>query len=50
LRGGLWDPEMQDLAAEVPTSGRIWASMSGWDDTVGDAIDEGMAGAYRTLY
>lgn len=50
LRGGLWDPETQDLAAEVPSSGQIWASMSGWDPTVGTAIDDAMAGAYKVLY
>ena len=50
VRGGLWDPGMQDLAAEVPSSGQIWASMSGWDTTVGDVIDDAMTGAYRTLY
>jgi uncharacterized protein len=50
LRAGLWDPEMQDLAAEVPTSGTIWASTSGYDPSVGALIDEGMAGAYTNLY
>jgi PPOX class probable FMN-dependent enzyme len=50
LRAGLWDAEMQDLAAEVPSSGQIWASMSGWDPTVGDVIDDAMTGAYRALY
>ncbi|WP_285137360.1 MSMEG_1061 family FMN-dependent PPOX-type flavoprotein [Microbacterium sp. lyk4-40-TSB-66] len=50
LRGGIWDAEMQDLAAQVPTSGQIWASTSGWDASVGDVIDEAMTGAYRALY
>lgn len=50
VRGGLWDPEMQDLAAAVPSSGQIWASMSGWDESVGTVIDEAMVDAYRTLY
>lgn len=50
VRGGLWDADMQDLAAEVPTSGQIWASASGWDSTVGDAIDDAMVGAYENLY
>lgn len=50
LRAGLWDAEMQDLAAQVPSSGQIWASMSGWDASVGDVIDDAMAGAYRKLY
>ena len=50
LRSGLWDPEMQDLAAEVPSSGQIWASMSGWDSAVGDVIDDAMADGYRALY
>jgi uncharacterized protein len=50
LRAGLWDPEMQDLAEEVPSSGQIWASMSGHDPAVGDVIDDAMAGAYRALY
>ncbi|MFJ2553667.1 MSMEG_1061 family FMN-dependent PPOX-type flavoprotein [Microbacterium sp. NPDC087591] len=50
LRAGLWDADMQDLAAEVPSSGQIWAGMSGWDSTVGDVIDDAMAGAYGNLY
>lgn len=50
LRSGLWDPETQDLADEVPSSGQIWAGMSGWDPTVGDAIDDAMTDAYRVLY
>jgi uncharacterized protein len=50
VRAGLWDSEMQDLADEVPTSGKIWASMSGFDASVGDVIDDAMAGAYRNLY
>ncbi|MFF7294206.1 MSMEG_1061 family FMN-dependent PPOX-type flavoprotein [Microbacterium sp. NPDC008134] len=50
VRAGLWDAEMQDLANEVPTSGKIWASMSGFDASVGDVIDDAMAGAYRNLY
>ena len=50
VRAGLWDAEMQDLADEVPTSGKIWASMSGFDPSVGDVIDDAMAGAYRNLY
>lgn len=50
LRGGLWDPEMQDLADEVPTAGQIWASTSGLDSEVGNVIDEASAEGYRTLY
>ena len=50
LRAGLWDADMQDLAAEVPSSGQIWASMSGWDSGVGDVIDGAMDDAYRRLY
>lgn len=50
LRGGLWDADMQDLATQVPTSGQIWASTSGWDTAVGDVIDDAMSGAYRALY
>lgn len=50
LRAGLWDPEMQDLAAEVPSSGQIWASASGFDSSVGDVIDAAMTGAYQNLY
>ena len=50
LRAGLWDAEMQDLAAAVPSSGTIWASMSGWDAEVGGVIDDAMTDAYRTLY
>lgn len=50
VRGGLWDADMQDLADEVPSSGQIWASMSGWDSSVGEVIDDVMVGAYRNLY
>lgn len=50
LRAGLWDPETQDLAEEVPTSGQIWASTSGYDPSVGDTIDGAMASAYKVLY
>lgn len=50
LRGGLWDVEMQDLAAEVPTSGRIWAAMSGYDDEVAQRIDDAHVDGYRNLY
>ena len=50
LRGGLWDPEMQDLAAEVPSSGAIWASMSGWDASVGQLIDDASVAGYQNLY
>ena len=50
LRGGIWDAEMQDLAAEVPTSGQIWASMSGLEREVGDAIDASVAQGNKVLY
>ena len=50
LRSGLWDAAMQDLAAEVPSAGTIWASMSGWDDDVARTIDEASVTGYRTLY
>ena len=50
LRSRLWDAEMQDLADGVPSSGQIWASMSGWDAATGDVIDAAMSGAYRALY
>lgn len=50
LRGGLWDAEMQELADEVPSAGRIWASMSGLSTEVGDAIDEAVVVGNRTLY
>lgn len=43
LRSGLWDPEMQDLAAEVPSSGTIWASMSGFDPEIAQVIDDAVA-------
>jgi PPOX class probable FMN-dependent enzyme len=50
VRSGLWDPEMQDLAAELPTSGTFWAEASGLPPEVAALIDDGMAGAYKTLY
>jgi len=50
LRAGLWDPDMQDLAAEVPTAGQIWASTSGLAREIGEVIDEASAEGYRTLY
>lgn len=50
LRSGLWDPEMQDLAREVPSAGSIWASTSGQEEEIGELIDHGMTFAYRELY
>lgn len=50
IRAGLWDADMHDLASEVPSSGQIWASMSGWDTSVGDVIDDATSSAYRALY
>jgi uncharacterized protein len=50
LRGGIWDAEMQDLANEVPTSGQIWASMSGYDDKVAQIIDDASVAGYQALY
>ena len=50
LRAGLWDADMQDLAEAVPSAGQIWASMSGWDASVGDVIDDAMSTGYRSLY
>ncbi|MCP2635416.1 pyridoxamine 5'-phosphate oxidase family protein [Microbacterium sp. HD4P20] len=50
LRAGLWDPEMQDLAAEVPHAGQIWASTSGLDEQVGELIDQNVRLGYRELY
>lgn len=50
LRAGLWDSDMQDLASHVPSSGQIWASMSGWDTSVGYVIDDATSSAYRALY
>ncbi len=50
IRGGLWDAEMQDLAAEVPPAGQIWASTSGLDEEIGHLIDRDVGGAYKELY
>jgi PPOX class probable FMN-dependent enzyme len=50
LRSGLWDPEMQDLADEVPSSGQIWAQASGLSVEVGQLIDDAMVDGYKTLY
>lgn len=50
LRSGLWDADMQDLADEVPSSGRIWASMSGLDGDAAQVIDEASVAGYRALY
>ena len=50
VRSGLWDPEMQDLAKEVPSSGTMWAEASGYEPEVARVIDDAMAGAYKTLY
>jgi uncharacterized protein len=50
IRGGLWDPDMQELADEVPSSGTIWASMSGFAPEVAAVIDDAMADGYRALY
>lgn len=50
IRAGLWDPEMQDLADEVPKAGHIWASTSGRDESLGDLIDANVRIGYRELY
>jgi PPOX class probable FMN-dependent enzyme len=50
LRSRLWDPEMHDLAAEVPSAGTMWAEASGLGAEVGRAIDEASVAGYRTLY
>lgn len=50
IRAGLWDADMQDLAAEVPSSGTIWASMSGFAPDVAAVIDDAMVNSYRVLY
>lgn len=50
LRSGLWDPEMQDLAAEVPTSGQLWASMSGLEEGMAKVIDDASVTGYQALY
>lgn len=50
LRSGLWDPEMQDLANEVPTAGTMWAEASGYSSEVGQIIDDAMVAGYKTLY
>jgi PPOX class probable FMN-dependent enzyme len=50
LRSGLWDPEMQDLAKEVPSAGTMWAEASGYAPEIGQLIDDGMAVGYKTLY
>jgi PPOX class probable FMN-dependent enzyme len=50
LRSRLWDPEMHDLAAEVPSAGTMWAEASGLTADVGRAIDEASVAGYRTLY
>jgi len=50
LRSRLWDPEMQDLAEEVPTAGTMWAEASGLGPDLARAIDEASVVGYRTLY
>jgi PPOX class probable FMN-dependent enzyme len=50
LRAGLWDPEMQDLAGAVPSSGTIWAAMSGYAPEVAEVIDDAMTTGYQALY
>jgi PPOX class probable FMN-dependent enzyme len=50
LRSRLWDPEMQDLAEEVPSAGTMWAEASGLGPDVARAIDEASVLGYRTLY
>ena len=50
LRSRLWDPEMQDLASEVPSAGTMWAAASGWNPEIGQVIDDAMVVGYKTLY
>jgi PPOX class probable FMN-dependent enzyme len=50
LRSGLWDPEMRDLANEVPSAGTMWAEASGYAPEVGQVIDDAMVAGYKTLY
>jgi len=50
LRSRLWDPEMQDLAAAVPSAGTMWAEASGYSAAIGQAIDDASAIGYKTLY
>jgi predicted pyridoxine 5'-phosphate oxidase superfamily flavin-nucleotide-binding protein len=50
LRSGLWDPEMQDLADEVPSAGTMWAEASGYAPEVGTIIDDAMVNSYKILY
>jgi PPOX class probable FMN-dependent enzyme len=50
LRSRLWDPEMQDLATQVPTAGAMWAAASGLSDDIGRGIDAASVEGYRTLY
>jgi PPOX class probable FMN-dependent enzyme len=50
LRSGLWDPEMQDLANEVPSAGTMWAEASGYAPEIGKVIDDAMAYSYKILY
>jgi PPOX class probable FMN-dependent enzyme len=50
LRSRLWDPEMQDLATQVPTAGAMWAAASGLSDDIGREIDAASVEGYRTLY
>ncbi|MCJ1675384.1 pyridoxamine 5'-phosphate oxidase family protein [Rathayibacter sp. VKM Ac-2929] len=50
LRSRLWDPEMQDLAEEVPSAGTMWAEASRLSAEVARAIDDASDLGYRTLY
>jgi PPOX class probable FMN-dependent enzyme len=50
LRSGLWDPEMQDLANEVPSAGTMWAEASGYAPEIGKIIDDAMVYSYKILY
>jgi PPOX class probable FMN-dependent enzyme len=50
LRSGLWDPEMQDLAGEVPSAGTMWAEASGYAPEIGKVIDDAMVYSYKILY
>ncbi|MWV48945.1 pyridoxamine 5'-phosphate oxidase family protein [Rathayibacter sp. VKM Ac-2803] len=50
LRSRLWDPEMQDLADEVPSAGTMWAEASGYGAEVAREIDAASVDGYRTLY
>ncbi|MBX6386803.1 MAG: pyridoxamine 5'-phosphate oxidase family protein [Microbispora sp.] len=50
LRSRLWDPDMQDLAEEIPSPGRFWADAAGAPGMTAEKLDRVFETGYQNLY